>query len=147
MDKSLSMFLGGGLVVAIVIVVFLLGRNPQTLGSVSATNEYQATSTAPNAVYGALTADALIRTGRGSLGSVVVTGAAAGVLNFYDATSTNVQNGRAAAMSTSTILIASLPASIAAGTYVFDAEFTNGLYIELEHSGTMPTTTVTWRPN
>ncbi len=147
MDKSLAMYLGGGLVVALALVIFLMGKEPVSFGSVDVASSYQATSTAANAVYGALTADALVRTGQGTLGSVVITGAGTGGINFFDATTTNVQTGRAAAMSTSTILIASIPPSAAAGTYTFDAEFTAGLFIDFEGAGVVPTTTVTWRPN
>lgn len=113
-----------------------------TVGSVVQGNEYVATSTAANSVYGAsVTASKLLKTGQGSLGSVVVTGANTGIVNFYNATTTDVTQRITA---TSTILIASIPASLAAGTYVFDATFTDGLYIDLV-GGNMPTTTVTYR--
>ncbi len=113
-----------------------------SLGSVSATNEYQATSTAASAVYGASTSgDFLVKTGKGTFGSFVITGAATGIVNFYDATTTDAS---ARARATSTILIASFPASTVAGTYTFDVEFYDGLLMFVE-SGTIPTTTVTWR--
>lgn len=113
-----------------------------TVGSVVQGNEYIATSTAANSVYGAsVTGSKLLKTGQGALGSVVVTGANTGIINFYNATTTNAS---ARITATSTILIASIPASLAAGTYVFDASFTDGLYIDLV-GGNMPTTTVTYR--
>lgn len=132
-----------GVIVVIVLAVVLSSDNPKGLGSVFPTGEYQATSTAANNIFGAQTADVLIATGRGSLGTVVVLGADTGIINFYDATTTN-DSLRTVSVATSTILITSLPASLVAGTYVFDAEFTVGLFMDLD-TGTMPTTTITWR--
>lgn len=114
------------------------------LGSVAVTNEYFATSTAANGGHGAtITGTQLIRTGGGALGSVIITGAAAGAINIYDATTTNILN-RTGNKATSTILIASFPPSTVAGTYTFDTWFTTGLLVEL-YGGTMPTTTITYR--
>ena len=116
-------------------------------GSVSVTDEYQATSTAASDVYGGFTGDAVVKTGQGTFGSLVITGANTGVLNIYDATTTVVgAGGRAASKATSTILIASFPASTAAGVYTFDVAFKDGLLFDLI-SGSMPTTTVTYRVN
>ena len=114
-----------------------------TVGSTIQGNDYQSTSTAASAAYGAQTLSVVVKTGQGALGSVVVTGANTGVVNIYDATTTNINN-RASSKATSTILIASLPASLAVGTYTFDAEFTDGLYVD-NVSGLMPTTTITYR--
>jgi hypothetical protein len=107
--------------------------------------EYQATSTAPSNVYGATiaTGDTVIRKGSGSLASVIITGANTGIINFYDATTSNV-NLRTGQVATSTILLASLPASIAAGTYIFDVVYSRGLLVSLV-SGTIPTSTITYR--
>lgn len=117
-------------------------------GSVSVTDEYLATSTAANAVYGAtITGDTLVKTGAGVFGSYVITGANTGVVNVYNATTTVVgAGGRAASKATSTILLASFPASIAAGTYTFDVAFTDGLYFDLV-SGAVATGTLTYRNN
>ena len=112
--------------------------------SVSVTDEYQATSTAANTLFGAtITGDRLIKTGQGSLGSIVITGANTGVVNFYNATTSDVLK-RTGNKATSTILLVSLPASLVAGTYVFDVEFTDGLFLDYD-SGNMPTTTITYR--
>lgn len=115
----------------------------RTDASVTVGNEYQATSTAANVAYGAtITDDKTLKTSYGALGSVIITGANTGIVNFYDATTSDMtKRGNKA---TSTLLIASLPASLAAGTYVFDAWFVNGLLVDLD-SGTMPTTTITYR--
>lgn len=136
---------------AIVIAVFVmlaitfwLGyqmKIDSAYGSVSVTDEYLSTSTAANAVYGAQTLGVLVKTGVGTFGSVVVTGANTGALNFYDATTTNAL---LRATATSTILVASIPASMAAGTYTFDVAFKHGLLMVLA-TGVMPTTTITYR--
>lgn len=134
---ALALILGG-------MLETLQHPTPPVLGSVALYNEYTATSTAANEAYGALiTGDKLIRTGSGTLGSVVVLGANTGIINIYDATTTSVL-ARAANRATSTILIASIPASMAAGTYTFDVSYRDGLYFDLV-SGVMPTTTVTYR--
>ena len=110
----------------------------------SEASDYQATSTAASTVYGVnLTTSGTIKSGFGSFGSVIITGANTGIVNFYNATTSDV-NKRTGQVATSTILLASFPASTAAGTYVFDTQFTYGLYIDLI-SGAMPTTTVTFR--
>src|SRR3990167_5022954 len=140
-----------GVGICLLLVGVLLGRyllpnqsDSPNFSSVSVTNEYQATTTAASTVYGnTITGDALVKTGFGVLGSIVLTGATAGVVNVFDATTTDVLK-RTGNKATSTILIASLPASLAAGTYTFDHEFTDGLFVDLA-AGTMPTTTITWR--
>lgn len=114
-----------------------------SLGSVAVSNEYQATSTAESADRGAFTGSRVIKTGRGTLGSVMITGAATGIVYLYDATTTNA-DFRAASKATTTLLIVEFPASTAEGTYVFDISFNDGLYFDLA-SGVMPTTTVTFR--
>ncbi len=113
------------------------------VGSVLEGGESQATSTAANAVYGAFTGDQLLKTGRGTLSAVIITGANTGVLNFYNATTSNVLL-RTGNIASSTILLASFPASTVAGEYMLDAVFTTGLLLELE-TGLMPTTTIMYR--
>lgn len=103
-------------------------------------NDYEATST-KNAIGTTLT-DRLLKTGNGSFAQVVVTGAAAGQFTLYDATTTNTSL-RAASMSTSSLKSWNFPASIVAGTYTFDTEFTYGLFLDTE--STAPTSTVMWR--
>lgn len=141
--------LGGVLAGLALLLTSLLGQtvNPTTpetvFGGVTVGNEYRATSTAASATYGAWTTGRLVKTGTGSLGTIIITGANTGVINVYDATTTSVLK-RATSKATSTILVASFPASTAAGNYVFDVEIKDGLYIDLV-SGLMPTTTITYR--
>jgi len=113
------------------------------MGSTIQGNDYQATSTAASSAYGAFTASRLIKTGPSSLGTVVITGAAAGGINIYDATTTDIT--LRANKSTSSILVASLPPSLVAGDYVFDIALSTGLYVDLLAGGTMPTTTISFR--
>lgn len=107
--------------------------------------DYLATSTAPNATgYLAASDPLLVKGNRGVFGSVIVTttGTAGGTMNFYDATTTN-STLRKSSMGTSSIIIASLPTNLAAGTYVFDVAFANGLLVDF--TGTPGTTTITFK--
>ncbi len=137
-------------IIAVAILLTVVGfltiaKQPQmALGSIRSGDEYMATSTASNTMYGAtITGDALIRTGYGSLGSVIITGSGTGIWSIYNATTTNVL-ARTGNIATSSILLASFPASAAAGTYTFDVTYTDGLLIELV-SGVMSTSTITYR--
>ena len=132
------------LLIAVTFAMLVLQSPNDALGSIRSGDEYVATSTASNAMYGStITGDKLIKTGYGSLGSVVITGAGTGIWNIYNATTSNVLN-RTGQPATSTILLASFPASVAAGTYVFDVTYTTGLLVELE-SGIMATSTITYK--
>ena len=147
--KSQSLFLYGG-VLAIIISVLLFGyivglQQKMVFGSTpSEASDYQATSTAPSAFYGATTGGFRIKTGAGSLGSVNILGANTGALTFYNATTSNIL-ARTGSTATSSILLTSIPPSLAAGTYTFDLAYTTGLLMVLEPGGIMPTTTVSWR--
>lgn len=134
-----------GLVLAVFItacfvVWFASAQNAQ--GSVDVASEYTATTTALSTIYGASTnASRVIATSSLTLGSVVVTGATTGIWNIYDATTSDVTKRK---LATSSILVASFPASLAAGTYTFDVQLNDGLYVDVI-SGNVPTTTITWR--
>lgn len=135
----------GGAVIATMFVVLFFGFNNEKVveGSTIQGNDYQATTTAENAVYGSFTSSRLIKTGYGALGTVNITGANTGAINFYDATTTDITK-RTGNVSSSSILIASIPPSLVAGNYVFDIALSRGLYIDLV-SGNMPTTTISYR--
>lgn len=122
------------------IVLSFIGQARRADASVPRFAEYTGTTTST----GRFNAEQMIQSGAGTLGSVVITGAAAGVINIYDATTSNV-NLRTGQPASSTILEASFPANAATGTYTFDTLLTNGLYVSVV--GTMPTTTITYRPN
>lgn len=108
-----------------------------SFGSVADNNEYFATTTPINGAW----TDQLIKNGKGALGSLVVTGAGTTEFVLYDATSTQKWFG---GNTSSTQQLAHIPASLAAGTYVFDVYFTDGLFIDVITAGT-GTSTVTFR--
>lgn len=127
--------------ISFTILASILSSNKQVLsiGSVSRANEYLSTTTKP--YFGSPIADptTLCQTG-GVLGSVIITGANTGVMNFYDATTTASHADHA------TTTIATIPASAAAGTYTFDVATVRGLVYDLD-SGITATSTITYRCN
>jgi hypothetical protein len=84
----------------------------------------------------------VLKTSPGTLGSVVITGAGAGSITLYDATTTDVT--KRALATTSLTVVAQLPASTAAGTYTFDANFYKGL-AAVWSSTLTGTSTITYR--
>lgn len=129
------------LALATVVAVFAFFHYQSTAyGSIQTGDEYQATTT--YAGHPDVDGVRLIKTGFGSLAQVTITGANTGLISIYNATTSDISQ-RAAAKATSTILIADFPASAPAGTYVFDAVFTDGLLIV--QSGTEATSTITYR--
>ncbi len=116
-------------------------KGQDSFGSVSATNEYIATTTAWfNGGNGNTRAVWQISKNRGTLGSLVVTGAGDLEYDLYNATTTEFTDGN---ISSSTAMIASIPASMATGTYVFDVYF-EGLLLDVV-AGDTASTTITWR--
>ena len=101
-------------------------------------NDYTATTTFALSA----TAERLLKTGPGSLGSVVITGKNTGLMTFYNATTSNVNN-RTGQKATTTILIADFPTNAPEGTYTFDSIVTDGLL--LVASGNTATSTITYR--
>ncbi len=143
--KSQTTFNYGVIVLIGIIVLVLAFRLPLTQtvsGSSLQGNDYQSTTTQP-ILTGTFDGLELLKTGTGSLAQVTITGANTGIIAFYDATTSDVSL-RTASRSTSTIAIAELGASVAAGTYTFDAEFSDGLLM-VRLSGSGPTSTVMWR--
>ena len=138
------------LVAAVGCVVLFVGlfigyalKQSPPIGSVDTGQEYEATSTAPTALFGQVTGQKVIKTGAGAVGSVVITGLTTGAFSLYDATTSSIllRTGQAG---TSTIHIATFAPSTPAGTYTLDASFTNGLLLVPE-SGSLATSTITWR--
>jgi len=127
------------LAVAVILAAFFaLSLSTQVAkGSVPDTNEYNATTT-----YALSVAERTLKTGRGSLAQVTITGDNTGLMTFYNATTSNV-NLRTGQKATSTIIIADFPASTPEGTYTFDALYTDGLLVVT--SGAPATSTITWR--
>lgn len=130
------------LVLAVSVLLFafivLLGLNsaPRAAASVGTGEEYLATTT-----YAASTAVRTLKAGYGALGQVTITGANTGVMTLYDATTSDVTKR---VLATSSLpVIADFPASVAAGTYVFDARFSSGLL--LVSSGAVATSSIMYK--
>ena len=145
-SSTLFILVAVGLFTLATILVPKINIAPESesFGSVVQGNEYLATTTCPNSTLCGNTANSvrLLKTGYGAVGQITITGAGAGELSLYNATTSNV-SARAADKATSTIAIALAPASAAANTYVFDAVFTDGLLLVV--GATAPTSTITWR--
>lgn len=137
--KEYSLVLAG-FAVALLAGYVLFANSHEALGSVAQTNEYQATSTYPN--YDG-TGVRVLRAATGStFGSYVIAGKNTGLVTFYDATTSDVTQ-RAAALSTSSILIADFPTNAPEGTYTFDVVTKYGLLMVT--SGSVATGTATFR--
>lgn len=138
---TFKQYLGVAVVVATFALFAVVLQNPPKAGaSIGDGQAYQATST--RNFDGTAMTSRVLKSTAGTLGSLVITGANTGTVNLYNATTSNV-NLRTGQKATSTILIASFPASAAAGTYTFDVEFVDGLYIDI--IGAAPTSTPTWK--
>jgi len=132
------------IIAAIALIGGLIGYNlnkeqpkEQSIGSVGAGSIYQHTTATSTSFI-----NPIIKTGNGTLGSVVINLLGTAPLTLYDATTTNV-NLRAKATSTLNVL-ASIPASQAAGTYTYDIGFYDGL-MAIWGTGTIASSTLTWR--
>ena len=78
----------------------------------------------------------------GTLGSVYVAAPTTGIIEFYNATTTNI-NLRTGNIASTTLLMAVLPAGTGTSTIPLDISFTNGLIMVFK--GTVSSTTVTHR--
>ena len=134
---SILASLAGALALLVILLPKLqVAPSGLSLGSVTGGNEYFS-STTRNYAGTAMPNLTVLKPGPGALGSVVITGAAAGQMTFYDA-STSV-NGVAYPTTT----LATFPLSTAAGTYTFDVNFNRGLLVEIITA--TPTSTITFR--
>jgi len=113
----------------------LLSRIGGQTGSVAVSNEYNATTTDSNWNS---SAGKLIKTGSGTLGSVVVTLSSNAPLYLYDATTTGPHSDHP----TTTLAAFS---STTAGTYTFDVSFMRGLIVVGQSSVGVASTTITSR--
>jgi len=144
MDKKIKMLQVLVLVTLIIVVaisykVFAPQVEEETfILSGSAGEPYMSTTTPTDSNN----VDLTLKTSFGVLGSVIITGAGANVFELYNATTTDV-NLRTGNAATSSLLLASFPASTAAGVYEFNTSFNNGLLLDITTSGT-GTSTITW---
>lgn len=140
MTKTDKILLSLSIVLSVFVLFFVSNYPPkQALGSVSQGSEYIATTTRNQIGTQMTSGQSLtpLTNTSGALGSVVVTGTGTGVINIYDSTTTNAHSDYP------TYLLAQIPASIAAGTYTFDARYVHGLVVEIV--GTAATSTITYR--
>jgi hypothetical protein len=135
----------GGLIIIVLAIVLSSYKAEAPVGSVNVANEYHSTSTNASAsTFLNNHNPSLLKTGQGTFGSIVVTkaGTAGGWMNFYNATTSN-RLLRTGQLATSSIIMASVPTDMAAGTYTFDIMFNVGLLVD--YSGTIGTSTITYR--
>jgi hypothetical protein len=133
------------ILLSLAMMIYLESGDQPQIGSVTVGNEYYATTTAGSATgFAYATTPFLIKKGQGTLGSVIVAkaGTAGGSMNFYNATTTNVSL-RTGNVATTSIIFASVPSDLAAGTYTYDAVFTTGLLVDW--TGTIGTSTIMYR--
>lgn len=142
MKLTLARF-GTVLIAALVLALLIVAsqRPREVSASTPLGGEYQATTTNTFTTVTAQ-ADRVLLSTNGTLGAITITGANSGTINLYDATTSNISD-RTGQVATNTILVASFPASTAAGTYTFDRVVVNGLYLSV--SGTAPTSTIMYR--
>lgn len=117
-------------VLTLIVLVVPKGQKP-SFGGVTVGNEYKATTTAFTDAW----TDRVLDTGSGSLGSVVITRAGSVAFDLLNSTDA----GR-----TPTTTLASFPANAAVGTYTFDVEYSEGLYVDVIE-GTNGSSTITYR--
>ncbi len=112
-------------------------ERPPIFQGVGVGNEYTGTTTQT-----VLTVkDTPIKDGWGALGSLTVTVAGeAEYLLFNESSSLLTWDN----FPTSTRLLAEIPANLAVGTYTFDIQFTEGLYLDVIN-GSLGSTTITFR--
>jgi len=137
MKKNLTIICIAAVIIVIGFIAGVYASQPNSaLGSTVIGNEYKATTTR---TYNGTAIPGLyvLNSNPGTLGSIVITGAAAGVIHLYDGTSTVTNLGWP------TTTLATIPASAAAGTYTFDVSYYKGLIVEV--IGTTPTSTITYR--
>lgn len=149
MSKDHKIVLLAGVVVLVVIFLFT-GNKPSptgVIGSVIQGSEYMATTTpyiANLTDIASTTSQNNAATNPGTLGSVVIEATNASDLLFIDATTTDV-NKRASSQSTSSVIVAWLPANAATGTYTFDVNYVRGLIMVYGVTASRPTSTITFR--
>ena len=120
--KTIKLIGGIIIIMLAVVIVLQVRQTPNGLGSVAQSGEYKYTS-----LSGAVsTSTTAIKTGAGTLGSIVITAdAASGDIAIYDATSTAALSGGASLFTK----IGDLEDGLLEGTYTFDTSFLQWLSI------------------
>ncbi len=86
----------------------------------------------------------VLKTGSGVFGSVIVTVAGGGAMDFYDATTTDIINGNDQRLATTSLLLLHLPASPTVGTYEINTGFVDGLLVDYNAAATISSSTITY---
>ena len=116
---------------AIAISVMVIQRPDNVLGSTFPGGEYNATTTVGMAlVHNLISGNRVV-----GLGSIIVASSSASTFKVWNATSTT---------DTASTSVFAMKASIAEGTYTFDAELTRGLVVE-KPTGFNGEYVITWR--
>lgn len=120
-------------------VGFVMGKSGLNIpvASVAEGNSYYSTTTPINGYT-----SSLIKSGYGTLGSVVITVAGTNSFILYDTTTTDAI--KRSKTTSSLPILAVFPASVVAGTYTFDTTFNDGLLLNVVTLGT-GTSTITYR--
>lgn len=142
--------LGSLVMVLILISIYAyFSKSNIVQGSVAGGNEYFATTTG---IGFNVSVPVILKSAPGTLGSVIyqITPASDGIFTLYDATSSDIVNGRSAALSTTSITLAQFKGKTGStlGTYTFDIALKYGLMVDFTAIGgatNLPTTTITWR--
>lgn len=130
----------GALIIVLALLAVNLLDNREALGSTPIGGEYQATTTgAGSSITAAVN---VVKETSGTLGSVVFTTPTVGIVEIYNATTSNV-NLRTGNTASSSILIAHFPAGTGTSTVTFDTAFSKGLLMVFK--GTVSSSTVTYR--
>jgi hypothetical protein len=138
-----------GLVAVLSLFAFNLGqvfKNKVTLGNAPIGSELNATTTGIGVGFASAinTYTATTSPQHGTLGSVIFTAPTLGIVEFYDATTTNV-NLRTGNIASSSLLIAHFPAGTGTSTIEIDYAWRYGLTVVFK--GTVSTSTILYRGN
>lgn len=141
MNNKVTYIIGGVVVLAVILSLFSGGSSDSKVGSIERSNAYYGTTTYNGSGAVNIQKDAILQGYPGEVGNVLITGAVAGSIILYDATSSNPNLTTSRASTT----LAVFPASTAAGNYPVDRIFTQGLLVSFSSATAIPTSTITWR--
>jgi len=138
--KTLLSIIGGLVGGAIMVSIFFICQPVEQadIGSVARAGEYHYTQ-----LTGAVATTSLIKTGVGTLGSVVITEDQAGAVIMFDSATTS---STGLASSTYATRIADFETAQAEGVYTFDVSFKKGLVFQSADGAAFAGDwTITWR--
>ena len=139
-NKFLGLVLGAMLLTLMALILVVTKDTRIAAGSVNVANEYFATTTGSGSSYNGV--ENLIKTGSGTLGSIVFTAPTTAIIEVWNATSSNAAL-RTGTTASSTILLAHFPAGTGTSTVVLDVTYGTGLLITSKSA--LSSTTITIR--